>query len=79
VIAPSGQRGSFIEMRYLAEHVPTLLVWSERDGVIPVAHAHAARAHLPGSRLVVFPGSGHEPHRRNAVQFAAAVAEFVEA
>jgi pimeloyl-ACP methyl ester carboxylesterase len=79
VIAPSGQRGSFIEMRYLAEHVPTLLVWSERDGVIPVAHAHAARAHLPGSRLVVFPGGGHEPHRRHAVQFATAVAEFVEA
>ncbi|MEP7019105.1 MAG: alpha/beta fold hydrolase [Pseudonocardiales bacterium] len=77
VIAPSGQRGSFIEMRYLAEHVPTLLVWAERDGVIPIAHAHAARAHLPGSRLVVFPGGGHEPHRRNAAQFAQAVAEFV--
>jgi pimeloyl-ACP methyl ester carboxylesterase len=77
VIAPSGQRGSFIEMQYLAERVPTLLVWSEGDGVIPVAHAHAARAHLPGSRLEVFPGRGHEPHRRNADRFAAAVAEFV--
>jgi pimeloyl-ACP methyl ester carboxylesterase len=77
VIAPSGQRGSFIEMRYLAEHVPTLLVWSEGDGVIPVAHARAARAHLPGSRLEVYPGRGHEPHRRNAERFAAAVAEFV--
>lgn len=77
VIEPSGQRGSFIEMRYLATHVPTLLVWSERDAVIPVAHAHAARAHLPGSRLVVFPGGGHEPHRRHAEAFAHAVAEFV--
>jgi pimeloyl-ACP methyl ester carboxylesterase len=77
VIGPGGQRGSFIEMRYLAEHVPTLLVWSERDGVIPVAHAHAAREHLPGSRLVLFPGGSHEPHRRNAVEFADAVAEFV--
>lgn len=79
VIAPSGQRGSFLEMRYLADQVPTLLVWSERDGVIPVAHAHATRAHLPGSRLVVFPGGGHEPHRRNAVEFADAVASFVAA
>jgi pimeloyl-ACP methyl ester carboxylesterase len=77
VIAPSGQRGSFIEMQYLAEHVPALLVWSERDGVIPVAHAHAARKHLPGSRLKVFPGGGHEPHRRNAVEFAEVVADFV--
>jgi pimeloyl-ACP methyl ester carboxylesterase len=79
VIEPSGQRGSFIEMRYLAEHVPTLIVWSEGDAVIPVAHARAARDHLPGSRLVVFPGGGHEPHRRHAVQFADEVAEFVTA
>jgi pimeloyl-ACP methyl ester carboxylesterase len=77
VIEPGGQRGSFLEMRYLAEHVPTLIVWSERDGVIPVQHAHATRAHLPGSRLVVFPGGGHEPHRRHAAAFADAVADFV--
>lgn len=77
VIEPAGQRGSFIEMRYLAEHVPTLLVWSERDGVIPVSHARATHEHLPGSRLLVFPGGGHEPHRRNAVEFADAVADFV--
>lgn len=77
VIAPAGQRGSFIEMKYLADHVPTMLVWSERDGVIPVAHAHAARDHLPTSRLVVFPGGGHEPHRRHPDEFADAVADFV--
>ena len=77
VIEPAGQRGSFIEMRYLAEHIPTLLVWAEGDGVIPVAHARAAHEHLPGSRLVVFPGSGHEPHRRNADEFAAEVVDFV--
>jgi pimeloyl-ACP methyl ester carboxylesterase len=77
VIEPAGQRGSFIEMQYLAEHLPTLLVWTERDGVIPVAHAYAAHDHLPTSRLVVFPGTGHEPHRRQAEQFAAEVAEFV--
>jgi pimeloyl-ACP methyl ester carboxylesterase len=77
VIRPSGQRGSFLEMDYLAEHVPTMLVWSEQDGVIPVAHARACCEQLTGSRLVVFPGGGHEPHRRNAAQFAEAVAEFV--
>jgi pimeloyl-ACP methyl ester carboxylesterase len=77
VIAPAGQRGSFLEMRYLAEHVPTLLVWSERDPVIPLAHAQATHAQLPGSRLVVVPGGGHEPHRRHPDAFAAAVADFV--
>jgi pimeloyl-ACP methyl ester carboxylesterase len=77
VIAPAGQRGSFLEMRYLAEQVPTLLVWSEHDPVIPLAHARATVAHLPGSRLVVLPGGGHEPHRRHPDLFAAAVADFV--
>ena len=77
VIEPSGQRGSFLDMGTLATHGPTLLVWNEDDPVIPVAHARAANAQLPGSRLVVFPGGGHEPHRRQAEQFAEAVAAFV--
>jgi pimeloyl-ACP methyl ester carboxylesterase len=77
VIEPSGQRGSFLEMRYLAEHVPTLLVWSRQDGIIPVRHAEATHAHLPVSRLVIFDGGGHEPHNRNAAAFAAEVAAFV--
>ncbi|TAM85388.1 MAG: alpha/beta fold hydrolase [Jatrophihabitans sp.] len=77
VIEPRGQRGSFLEMQYLAAQVPTLLVWSERDGVIPVRHARATQRHLPGSRLLVFPGGGHEPHRRHADEFADAVADFV--
>jgi pimeloyl-ACP methyl ester carboxylesterase len=77
VIEPAGQRGSFIEMQYLTQHVPTMLVWTEGDGVIPVAHAYAAHDHLPESRLLVFPGRGHEPHRRKASKFADGVAAFV--
>ncbi len=77
VIEPGGQRGSFIEMRTLADHVPTLLVWNEGDPVIPVAHARAAHEHLPGSELVVFPDTGHEPHRRRAQRFAEVVDAFM--
>jgi len=77
VIAPSGQRGNLIEMRYLADHVPTLIAWSEHDHVIPVSHAHALHEHLPSSRLVLFSGGSHQPHYRHAEDFAAAVAEFL--
>ena len=52
-------------------------MWSHRDVVIPVTHAHRTHAHLPGSELVLFPGGGHEPHRRNADEFAEAAAAFV--
>lgn len=78
VIQPSGQKTASAEMRAFAESVPTLLIWSADDPVIPLAHAeaHAARAE-PYSRLVVLPSRGHEPHRRNAERFAAEVAEFV--
>jgi len=78
VIEPGGQRGSFLEMQYLAAHVPTLVVWAEGDVVIPVAHARATHAHLAGSQLLIFPGGGHEPHRRHAAEFCEAVAEFTE-
>ncbi len=77
VIGPRGQLGSFVEMQYLAAHLPTMLVWSQRDVIIPVAHAHRTHEHLPGSELVVFEGGGHEPHRRNAEEFADAMVTFV--
>ena len=78
VIAPSGQRTASAAMREFAERVPMLLVWSEDDPVIPLAHAraHAERA-KPYSKLVIFPSRGHEPHRRNAERFANEVVEFV--
>ena len=77
VIEPSGQRGTFQELQYLNPDVPLLLVWTEADPVIPVDHAYATRDFVPGSELVVFPGAGHEPHRRHAPKFAEAVATFV--
>jgi pimeloyl-ACP methyl ester carboxylesterase len=77
VIEPSGQRGSFAEMGYLVQHLPTMLAWSSEDSVIPVSHAHDTQAYLPESRFVVFPGGGHEPHRRNPERFAAEVGEFI--
>jgi pimeloyl-ACP methyl ester carboxylesterase len=78
VIALSGQRAASHEMRAFAERVPMLLIWNQGDPVIPLAHAeaHAARA-VPTTRLVVFPGRGHEPHRRSPDRFADEVVSFV--
>jgi pimeloyl-ACP methyl ester carboxylesterase len=39
--------------------VPTLLVYGERDVRAPLTVAEALKAAIPGSRLVVLPGSGH--------------------
>jgi pimeloyl-ACP methyl ester carboxylesterase len=59
VIDPLGQRVSARDRLYLAEQVPTLVVWGDRDRIIPVSHAYAAHELMPGSRLVVVPGAGH--------------------
>src|ERR687894_1008195 len=59
VIDPAGQRVSARDRLYLAADVPTLIVWGERDSVIPVEHARVAHDLIPGSRLEIFPGCGH--------------------
>jgi len=41
--------------------VPTLLIWGESDGVVPVAYAEAYRQMIPGATLVVIPRAGHLP------------------
>jgi len=61
---------------YLAAALPTLIVWGERDSIIPLEHGRAAHAAMPGSRFVVFPGAGHMPHVDDPERFAAVLTEF---
>jgi pimeloyl-ACP methyl ester carboxylesterase len=77
VVDFGGQRASATDKLYLASEVPTLIVWGDRDPFIPVAHAHAANAAIPGSRVEIFPGSGHFPHRDNPERFATLIAKFM--
>ena len=56
VIDPGGQRVSGRDRLYLAASLPTLLVWGERDPIIPAEHGRAAHASMPGSRLELFAG-----------------------
>lgn len=79
VIDPMGQRVSARDRLYLASEVPTLILWGERDQIIPVAHAHAAHELIPGSTLVVLPGVGHFLPTDAAPQFVEAFEAFVAA
>jgi len=78
VIDPGGQTVSARDRLYLAEAVPTLIVWGDRDDIIPVAHAHAAHELLPGSRLEIFEGAGHFLHVEQPLRFADLLRDFVE-
>lgn len=72
-----GQVVTLLDRCYLTEDVPTLLVWGDRDGVIPVAHAHTAHGAMPASRLEVFAGAGHFPHHADPDRFVGLVRGFV--
>jgi pimeloyl-ACP methyl ester carboxylesterase len=73
----SGQRVSAEDRLYLAEGVPTLIVWGERDPMIPVAHGRRAHEAMPGSRLEVFEHAGHFPFNDDPVRFARVLSRFV--
>jgi pimeloyl-ACP methyl ester carboxylesterase len=76
VIEPSGQRVSAHDRLALAALIPSLIVWGERDSIIPVAHGAAAHEAMPGSRFEVFPGAGHLPHDADPDRFAAVLTDF---
>ena len=78
VIDIAGQRVSAIDKLYLAEAVPTLILWGDRDSIIPARHGIRAHELMPGSRLKVFAGAGHFPHHDEPAGFAAALTDFVD-
>lgn len=56
---------------------PVLLVWGEKDALIPVANAQDYLDHLPDARLVTFPGLGHVPHEEAPEETLPPVADFL--
>jgi pimeloyl-ACP methyl ester carboxylesterase len=77
VIEPAGQRVCAADRLYLTAHVPTLIIWGDRDAMIPIEHAHGAHAAMPGSRLEIFAGAGHLPHRDQPWRFVRVLLDFV--
>ncbi len=77
VIDPGGQSVSAIDRLYLTERMPTLIVWGERDRIIPVAHAQEALKAAPHSRLEIIPGVGHFPQSEDPVTFVEVLKEFL--
>ena len=79
VVSPRGQRVSALDKLELMAQRRVLIIWGDRDPMIPVAHGVDAHARMPGSRLVVFPGAGHEPHLHDPDRFTELVRDHVSA
>ncbi|MFE2881310.1 alpha/beta fold hydrolase [Streptomyces sp. NPDC059272] len=71
-----GQVVTMLDRCYLTEGMPTMLLWGDRDSVVPVRHAYGAHEAMPGSRLEIFEGAGHFPFHTDPARFLDLVAEF---
>jgi pimeloyl-ACP methyl ester carboxylesterase len=57
---------------------PTLILWGAGDRLIPVEAAHAYNKAIPGSKLIVYPATGHIPMEEQAKRSAADVRAFLQ-
>ena len=57
--------------------MPTLLVWGDRDKVVPVKQAYRASKLIPDCKVKVFKGSGHSAHRDNLGEFCKLLKGFL--
>lgn len=77
VIEPTGQTVNATDRLYLAAHAPTMIVWGDHDGIIPVEHAYAAHELIPASRLEIIEGAGHFVHVEQPDTFADLMIDFI--
>jgi pimeloyl-ACP methyl ester carboxylesterase len=56
---------------------PTLIVWGEQDPLCPRAEQEALTAAIASSRLIVYPGGGHNLHWEEPERFASDLLAFV--
>jgi len=57
--------------------LPTLVLWGENDGFIPVADAKRFEKHLPSAELAVIPRCGHAPQEECPKRTSAAISDFI--
>src|SRR3954447_26306460 len=77
VVGPDGQRVFAGDRLYLAEEMPTLIIWGERDAIIPIGHGRRAHAAMPGSRFVTLEQAGHFPPLEDPRGVIDAVSAFI--
>jgi len=78
VIDPMGQRVSALDRLYLAEALPSLIIWGENDPIIPSHHGEIAHQAMPASRLELIDGAGHFPQMSDPIRVARLLADFVD-
>ena len=56
---------------------PTLIIWGEKDRVLPIKHAYHGKEKLPNAKLKIIEGCGHIPFFERAEEFNHLALEFL--
>jgi len=56
---------------------PTLIVWGEKDSLIPVRYARKFQSEIKGSKLAIIKSGGHTPYFEKPEVFSYTVLEFL--
>jgi len=71
-------RGATEPERIRSLRLPTLILWGDRDRLIPPLYAERFHRDIAGSELVMFPGLGHVPHEEDPAATVAALLAFLD-
>ena len=72
-----GQLGTLLDRCYLSEGMPTMLMWGDKDPILPASHAWLAHVAMPGSRLELFSDTGHFPFHTQPQRFLDTLLDFI--
>ncbi|PNY79583.1 alpha/beta hydrolase [Deinococcus koreensis] len=67
-----------LQGRLATLNVPTLIVWGERDLILPADHLEEARRAYPHALTHLYPDTGHLPQVEQADDFAARLRAFLK-
>jgi pimeloyl-ACP methyl ester carboxylesterase len=77
VVDYEGQRVSALDRLDAAPQIPSLIVWGEKDRVVPARQGRQVHKLIPHTDLSVFRGAGHFPHRDDPARFVRVIDEFL--
>jgi pimeloyl-ACP methyl ester carboxylesterase len=77
VVDLDGQRVSALDRVDVIRQFPSLIVWGERDRVLPACQGERIHREVPHTQLSIFKNAGHFPHRDDPARFVRALDAFV--
>lgn len=66
-----------ISGRYKSINIPVLLIWGEKDKIVPLEVGRKLAGNIPNAKLVVVPNCGHVPQEECPSQAIEAMESFL--